>query len=274
MVDTPLPEPESEQLAALVGSGSLRLVYGLLYRRRRNPPTAEEIGFFLQAAASADRPADRVLRGLQDYFDIGATEVGGTTRYRLSGWARPQSAAGLPPISLRLRAEVLAPARCTQCGRTPSRDGVVLNVDLRVPADWGGTNDPENLQALCEECQEGKRQYFQTYAPYSDQIRLAASFDEPQKRIGELLKALAGEWVPTDLIGLVASAKEYQEDYQRRIRDLRFLGWEVAQQKRHNESARVKVYYRLIRAAPWPENIRAAITAEERRRKASKADGG
>jgi len=276
MADTPLPEPESEQLAALLGSGSLRLVYGLLYRRQRNPPTAEEIGFFLRAAAaaSADRPVDQVLRGLQDYFDIAATGAEETTRYQLRGWAGPESATGLPPISLRLRAEVLAPARCAQCGRTPARDGVVLNVDLRVPPDWGGTNDPENLQPLCEECQEGKRQYLQTYAPYSEQIRLAASFDEPQKRIGELLKALAGQWVPTDLIGIVASAKEYQEDYQRRIRDLRFLGWEVTQQKRHHEGARVKVYYRLVHAAPWPDNIRAAITAEERRRKASRAGSG
>lgn len=34
MADTPLPGPESERLAALVGGGSLRLVYGLLYRLR------------------------------------------------------------------------------------------------------------------------------------------------------------------------------------------------------------------------------------------------
>ena len=105
---------------------------------------------------------------------------------------------------------------------------MVLTVDLRVPPDWGGTTDPQNLQPLREGCQDGKRQYLQTYATYAEQIRHAASFDEPQRRIGELLKALGGERVPTDLIGIVASAKEYQEDYQRRIRDLRYLGWEYA----------------------------------------------
>ena len=31
-------------------------------------------------------------------------------------------------------------------------------------------------------------------------------------------------FLPDDLIGIVASAKEYQEDFQRRIRDLRYLG--------------------------------------------------
>lgn len=36
------------------------------------------------------------------------------------------------------------------------------------------------------------------------------------------------------------------------------------------EGARVRVYYQLVRSAPWPENIRAAITAEENRRKAGR----
>lgn len=77
------------------------------------------------------------------------------------------------------------------------------------------------------------------------------------------MKAFEGGWVPSDVIGIVASAKEYQDDYQRRIRDLRFLGWDYEQQKRYDEGARVRVYYRLVRAKPWPDNIRAAITAEE-----------
>lgn len=65
MSHEPLPEPESEQLAALLGEGSARLAYGLLYRRQTNPPTAAEIGFFLDTAASARMPADRVLRSLR-----------------------------------------------------------------------------------------------------------------------------------------------------------------------------------------------------------------
>jgi HNH endonuclease len=269
MSDTPLPEPESEQLAALVGSGSIRLVYGLLHRRQHNPPTSAEIGLFLQAGASADTSAARALRYLRDYFDIATVKSQGEERHQLRGWAGTRPASGILPVSLRLRAEILAPARCAQCGRTPVRHGVVLNVDLRVPPDWGGTNDPENLQPLCEECREGKHQFLQTYAAHSEQIRHAAIYDEPQRRIGELLKALEGEWVPTDLIGIVASAKDYQEDYQRRIRDLRYLGWEYDKKRRFNEGTRVKVYYRLIRWTPWPGNIRAAITSEENRRRSA-----
>ena len=109
MADTPLPEPESEQLAALINSESLRLVYGLLYRRMRNPPTAEEIRFFLQAAASSESSADRVLRGLRDYFDIAAVDRDGIVRYRLQRWAARQPDSGIMVISSRLRAQILAP---------------------------------------------------------------------------------------------------------------------------------------------------------------------
>jgi 5-methylcytosine-specific restriction endonuclease McrA len=266
MADTPLPEPESERLAALVGDGSLRLAYGLLYRRRSHPPTKQELAYFLRAG-SVDAPVDRVLRSLGEYFSIVTLNASGDERYELQGWAGSRPVGDLVPISSRLKAQALAPGRCSLCGKTPERHGVVLEVDLRVPAEWGGTNEPENLWALCVDCHQGWQQYVQTYAPYTEQISRAANFDEPQRRIGELLIAFQGDWVSSDLIGIVASAKEYQEDFQRRIRDLRFLGWEYKQKKTHNEGARVKVYYRLVHAEPWPDNIRAAISREEKRRK-------
>ena len=210
MSNEPLPEPESEQLAALLGEGSVRLVYGLLYRRRRNPPTATEISFFLDAAASAGISADRVLRSLKTQFDIATVIRDGDERYELRGWADHRPSAGRPVLSLRRRAQALALGLCTLCGRSPIRHGVVLEADLRIPPEWGGTTDPENLWPLCEECLKGRRQYLETYASYSEQIRHAASFDEPQRRIGELLLALRDEGVPSELIGIVASAKEFQ----------------------------------------------------------------
>ena len=42
--------------------------------------------------------------------------------------------------------------------------------------------------------------------------------------------------------------------------------WEYKVRKAYGEGARIRVYYKLVRAAPWPENIRAAITAAKRRR--------
>ena len=270
MSNEPLPEPESEQLAVLLGDGTARLVYGLLYRRRSNPPTAAEIGFFLDTAASVGMSTDRVLRSLRVHFDIASVVRDGDERYQLHGRASNQPMTGRPVLSLRRRAQALALGFCAQCGRSPAKHGVVLEADLRVPPEWGGTTDPENLWPLCEECLEGKHHYLETYASYSEQIRHAASFDEPQRRIGELLLALRNEWVPSELIGIVASAKDFQTDYERRLRELRALGWDYKSRGAYGEGARVRVYYQLVQSAPWPENIRAAITAAAKRRKASK----
>lgn len=71
----------------------------------------------------------------------------------------------------------------------------------------------------------------------------------------------------TDLLGIVASARAVPEGPARGGRDLRFLGWDYEVRKAYNEGARVWSYYRLTKSAPWPDNIRAAITDEEKRRR-------
>lgn len=268
-----LPEPDSEQIAALVGSATQRLFYGLLYRRRANPPTMTELRFFVANALGEEQSqADHCVRELRRYFEIEeAVSADGENRYILRNWSPTRPSGAGADISLRRRAEVLAPQRCAQCGRTPLGDHVKLLVDRKVPLSWGGDNEPENLQPLCEDCDAGKRDYFRSFAAHAEEIRTAIGYDEPQKRIGELLKAFGGEWVRSDLLGIVASAGNFQEDWQRRLRDLRFLGWDYRHEKRYDEGARVWTYYRLTRSAPWPENIAQAIRDESARRKTRKA---
>jgi hypothetical protein len=53
----------------------------------------------------------------------------------------------------------------------------------------------------------------------------------------------------------------------------RFLGWDYEKEKRHDEGARIKTYYRLIKSASWPENVGAAIAAEGRRRRRARQSG-
>ena len=266
-----LPEPDSEQIAALVGSTTQRLLYGFLYRRHANPPTMVELRFFVANALGEDQSStDRRLRELRRYFEIEEVQSGNQNRYMLQGWSATRPLNAGVTISLRRRAEVLAPQRCAQCGRKPLEDHVKLVVDNKVPLSWGGDNEPENLQPLCEECYTGKIDYFRSFEAYAEQIRAAIGYDEPQKRIGELLRAFDGGWVRSDLLGIVASAKNFQEDWQRRLRDLRFLGWDYQHEKRYDESSRVWTYYRLTKSAAWPENISQAIRAEETKRKTLK----
>ena len=244
-------------------SAEHRRIYEYLYDRRDNPPTKVEILDHLsELTGETHSQRDRRMRDLYPYFRIDKTPER-RPRYVLVSRKPPTDDT---PLDRRTRAQVLQPQRCAMCGRTPLQDGVRLVVDHKIPREWGGTNDRENLQPLCEDCNGGKKDHFRTYEPFIEQIRQAAAYDEPQRRIGELLLAFGTEeWVRSDVIEIVASAKEYQEDWQRRMRDLRFIGWDY-EYKKVREGGRVRTYYRLAKSAPWPENIIASIRAEADRR--------
>jgi len=61
-------------------------------------------------------------------------------------------------ISGKLRYLVLHKChyRCRACGKGVDED-VKLVIDHILPVDWGGLSGASNLQALCEECNQGKQ---------------------------------------------------------------------------------------------------------------------
>lgn len=262
--ELPLPLPDSPELEELVTARELRRIYKFLYDRRDDPPTRVEIiNHLAELSGDTHSNRDRRHRDLYPYFQIDKTSER-RPRYVLR-FRRPPASSG--PVDRRTRAQVLQPQRCAMCGKTPLEDGVELVVDHKLPREWGGTNDLKNLQPLCEECNGGKKDHFESYGEFVDEIRKAATYDEPQRRIGELLLAFGPEqWIRSDVIEIVASAKEYQEDWQRRMRDLRFIGWDY-ENKKKREGGRVRSYYRLTRWAQWPSDIIGAIRIEEARRK-------
>jgi hypothetical protein len=64
------------------------------------------------------------------------------------------------PIPLNVRWTVLKRDnyRCVKCGESPSNDHqVMLEVDHILSVARGGGNDIENLQTLCQRCNQGKK---------------------------------------------------------------------------------------------------------------------
>jgi 5-methylcytosine-specific restriction endonuclease McrA len=262
-----LPKPGSKQLDSLLRGKpeSVRAIYRLLYEHRDEPMTMLEIRRRLGAEVGEQEQLDRRRRDLNGSFVIEKSGTGKETRYRLVGMKERPLAERL--ISEKDRAEVLRSQRCAMCGRTPLGDGVRLQVDHKIPLDLGGTNAIENLQPLCEECNRGKKNLFADYTEYAPLIKKAIGYDEPHKRIGELLKAFGGNWVRSDLLEMVAQAQQYQEDWQKRMRELRTLGWTI-EYKRGHEGSRVRTYYRATHVEPWPKGpIRAAIRRSELKKK-------
>ncbi|WP_369370315.1 HNH endonuclease [Promicromonospora sp. Populi] len=270
-----LPNPGDPILQELGLSTLQQQLYEYLHARREDPPTMREIRVFDQNLQSdigegARAQVDRRLRELYRHFIVRKVRHKGDRgpRYKLERWVRTVPQSPTAKISGGVRARVLAPQRCAMCGRTPLEHNVELAVDHKTPQSWGGTNDIENLQPLCTECNGGKQAWFATYDQHADKIRAAMAHPEPQGRIGELLKAFHGELVPGELLGIVASHKAFQEDWQKRLRELRELGWIIENVKSTFGNRRVISHYRLVHAQPWGQGtIREQLRRTRQHRK-------
>jgi 5-methylcytosine-specific restriction endonuclease McrA len=271
-VPAPLPHPDAGEIASLPVSGRAKEIYRLLYRTRDAPLTMLEIRSRI-SGDEGEEQLDRRRRELNKYFVIEKQGSGRNTRYRLSGRKAAAESEALG-ISERVRAQVLQYGRCAMCGRTVADHGVVLQVDHKLPQSWGGTNDTENLQALCSECNRGKKDHFRTLEQYGRKIAAASKYTEPHKRIGELLKAFSPGEVRSDIIEMVAHHGQYQEDWHKRMRELRELGWDYKPRRERDEQGRTRVYYRLTRWHPWPSgNIRTEISRREHSKKPKRGPG-
>jgi len=65
-------------------------------------------------------------------------------------------------ISISIRQmQTTAQRQCEMCGRTIEKHGARLALDYKIPRDWGGRDENENLWVICEDCSIGKGENFQ-----------------------------------------------------------------------------------------------------------------
>jgi len=201
----------------------------------------------------------RRRRELYSWYEIAQAKRGRDFIYQYVG--EREEPLDAQPINQKLRAFILwrDHSTCQMCGRTPA-DHIKLHVDHKIPRHWGGTTDEDNLWALCDKCDGGKKANFAAHDP--DLMRQLMTEKSVHKRIGDLLKIYEGKEVPSDLIEFVAN----RDDWPKRTRELRYLGWKIAVIKRKNERGRVKAWYRLDAWTSWPENATLFIQEYERER--------
>lgn len=170
-------------------------------------------------------------------------------------------------INLKTRAEILRDARgrCGMCGRTIEKHGIVLVVDHKTPRDWGGSNESQNLWAICEECNAGKKAYFSSLGIDAHIMKQVTSHKSVHVRIGEVLKAVGlGKRTPSVLLEIVAD----QDDWQKRLRELRYpvIGWKIEKHLYKGPAGRKQADYILKSHKPWPEDPSGTIRRFEQER--------
>jgi hypothetical protein len=165
-------------------------------------------------------------------------------------------------IGPRLRARALhtARGRCGMCGRTVEKHGIVLVIDHKIPREWGGNTEADNLWAICEACNAGKKNYFKSVD--AEWMRNVMGHKSVHVRLGETLRAFKGEPVPAHTMEFVAS----QDDWKKRVRELRYLGWRIRSFNRKIAEGRVSSFYQLLESKPWPEDPTGVIRRYERER--------
>lgn len=255
-----LPRPNSVRLRTLLSDVHLQL-YKLLYSRRSDPPSMQEIRQHMaEFSGLAPLQTDRRVRELRAFFDIDVvrTPVKGPVylvRVKSDGTPPGRFRTGL---SSRIQAAVFERdgARCAWCGRGPS-DGIKLVIDHKTPVSWGGTNELSNLRVLCEEHNHGRQAHFAEYEPFKEAIVSAMRQPKVHRRLGDLFLALEGKEVPVDLIAMVASDKN-RGDPTRRLRELRAKGWHIVNRKRKSADGVTHSFYVLVQR---PASVRRGSRA-------------
>ena len=203
---------------------------------------------------------DRRRREVRKYYELETLRIDGKWIHRLG--KKRETALAARGVNKRVRAAVIGKAhgRCQMCGRTVEKHSVVLVVDHKRPRSWGGSNEQENLWAICEDCNEGKKAYFATQD--QELMKTVMSDRSVHIRIGELLKKNFMKPVPSTLIEFVAG----QEDWRKRTRELRYLGWTISATRRRLPSGKTESYYTLQKYKNWPGDPTAWIRDYEKSR--------
>ena len=211
---------------------------------------------------------DKRVRELRYYYKVPQR----SGRYFYEG-ERENPAADSGAISKKDRAAVLnkAHGRCQMCGRTIADDGIKLEVDHKIPRNWGGETTIDNLWALCQLCNGGKRDFFATFddAEMKEIVNLESVYD----RIARILKKHEGTPVPSWLLEFVANVNDFQEDWQKRLRELRYpvIGMKIKATRSKTPSGKWQAAYVLEKWKPLPPNHKFLIKEFERKNKKSKS---
>lgn len=151
---------------------------------------------------------DRVVRNLiqQEGYDI---ENKPSRWYKLNSLEKKPIAGKRGAISKKLRYLVFERDNytCQACGRTPAQDGIKLSPDHIVPVDWGGPTTLENLQALCRECNEGKKAWVK--GEDTATMKVVSRQTNAEDRLRVYFELHPNEEIRVDRLAVVARTREW-----------------------------------------------------------------
>ena len=102
---------------------------------------------------------------------------------------------------------------CQMCGKNVKSDGIKIHLDHIVPLEWGGETVLENLQCLCSNCNEGKKNYVAGESPVlMEKISDATSCLE---RLRLYFDFYANQEIGVDRLSVIAKTREWTREVRR-----------------------------------------------------------
>jgi 5-methylcytosine-specific restriction endonuclease McrA len=262
---TLVPVWGKDYMAQLRGLHELNLKILDLLKAHPAGLNIHEIRAKLKNVPGIQQHLDRRVRQLRKYFHV-PLQTG--NKYVYKG-EKKRGARDSGAINATLRATVYhaAHGRCQMCGLTIAEDGIKLQVDHKIPQTWDGPTAIDNLWALCQLCNGGKRNYFRSFNPKT--MKKLAKMRSVYERIGSMLRMQKGKPVPSWLLQFVANIDDFQEDWQKRLRELRYpvIGWKIRATRSKTPSGKWQAAYELESWKPLPANHQFLIKEHERRTK-------
>lgn len=145
------------------------------------------------------------------------------------------------------------------CGRSAEKHGVALIAVHHVSREREGL-DSSGLRVICGECNAGREGYLEL--PEPAWMGAVMGLKSVHMRLGETLKAFRGQPVAAATLELVAN----QDAWPTRVRELRYLGWDIESFNRKLPGGRVSSFYRLKKSKPWPPDPTGTIRQYEKDR--------
>jgi len=119
-------------------------------------------------------------------------------------------------ITGKLRYQILQRdnSTCQRCGKTIV-DGIKLEVDHKIPVEWGGDNSVNNLWILCNICNGGKKHFF---ADLSGEVMKRVLTEKSAKnRLKVFFELNPNVTISTQILGIISKSR----DWTRTLRYLR-----------------------------------------------------
>ena len=155
----------------------------------------------------------RILRALRHEGWQIETLKGG---YILHSTEKLESAKKRESIHGKLRYQVLQRdnSTCQRCGKK-IEDGIKLEIDHKIPVEWGGDNNIDNLWTLCNICNGGKKHFFSDFD--ADTMKVALAEPSVEKRLKRFFELNPNVEIQTYVLGVVGNAR----DWTRALRKMR-----------------------------------------------------